>query len=650
MIVLAGFAGTAVHAQQVLLDTTLTIGKKPDAIEKSLDVAADANLRLTLTDFGTPAGPQRLGRLDVAVARGSQLVTTANLTSNVVSGVATKNFDATAGAYRVIIIGQPTAPAHVGAAGVRIETQTGTVLLDAPVTFELPGSSPPVFSHDLAVTAGAYTLEITDFALPQTADVATHVIRQSDGMFWDIVGSGEIQATVGSADVLQVFVSTLLPQGATLGLVGVNLRDSATGAKKFAELHELGEWKYRLPFNVASATTLTATLTDLQFPFPLASSGAAIVHDARGVGQTITGAGNTSGAAEAGAYTAYLYAAPSASGPGSAGLIVADGGGAKLVQTVQPALATTATDVGSFDLGFDIQTAGHYTVSLTDFGQSGFFDALASLSLALTRDNQIVGAPLAAAGDLPFDATPGHYSVAIVADPIGVAGQGLLGVRVHGGTGDATVFEQTEAVGTGFISATVDVASAQSVDVALADLAFPGKFDTMKVAVTRGATRAGEILGAGTFSFSATPGKYFVNLLAAPAAAFGYGTFGLKVSQTPPAPTVLLAASPTTVAPGGGVTLTWSSTDTTGCTASGGWTGTRATSGSASVGPLNADTTFALSCTGGGGSKDASVSVTITQAQRSGGGGGGGMDWLLLAWLAGAAALVRVTRRGRHGA
>jgi hypothetical protein len=78
----------------------------------------------------------------------------------------------------------------------------------------------------------------------------------------------------------------------------------------------------------------------------------------------------------------------------------------------------------------------------------------------------------------------------------------------------------------------------------------------------------------------------------------------------PPPPVVTLTASPTSVAYGASSTLTWSSRDATSCTASGAWSGTQATAGSASTGALNFDSTFTLTCTGPGGSTSASVTVT----------------------------------------
>ena len=79
--------------------------------------------------------------------------------------------------------------------------------------------------------------------------------------------------------------------------------------------------------------------------------------------------------------------------------------------------------------------------------------------------------------------------------------------------------------------------------------------------------------------------------------------------------TVQLTASPPGVSAGAQTTLNWSSTDMTSCTASGGWSGSRSTSGSASVGPIQADTTYSLSCTGQGGNALAMTTVSLRVAR-----------------------------------
>jgi len=86
---------------------------------------------------------------------------------------------------------------------------------------------------------------------------------------------------------------------------------------------------------------------------------------------------------------------------------------------------------------------------------------------------------------------------------------------------------------------------------------------------------------------------------------------------TAPAPTLSFTAAETTVASGGSTTLSWTASDADGCTASGAWSGTRSTSGNESVGPLSADSTFGLSCSGPGGSTSSAVTVSVTDAPPS---------------------------------
>lgn len=80
-----------------------------------------------------------------------------------------------------------------------------------------------------------------------------------------------------------------------------------------------------------------------------------------------------------------------------------------------------------------------------------------------------------------------------------------------------------------------------------------------------------------------------------------------------PLPTATLSSNVTVVGAGGSVTLTWSSTNATACSASNGWTGTKAASGSEQISNIQASATYALACTGAGGtSSTASVNVAVT--------------------------------------
>jgi len=93
-------------------------------------------------------------------------------------------------------------------------------------------------------------------------------------------------------------------------------------------------------------------------------------------------------------------------------------------------------------------------------------------------------------------------------------------------------------------------------------------------------------------------------------------TYTLAGSPPPPpsGPKVNLTANPTAVNPGQTTTLSWSSTNTTECTAA--WTGSKSTSGNQLVSPLTT-TTYSMTCTGPGGSASASTTVSVS---ASGGG------------------------------
>jgi Galactose oxidase, central domain len=94
-------------------------------------------------------------------------------------------------------------------------------------------------------------------------------------------------------------------------------------------------------------------------------------------------------------------------------------------------------------------------------------------------------------------------------------------------------------------------------------------------------------------------------------AACGGGGGG-AASSAAPAPTVTLTSSASSIVSGSSVTLTWSSANATSCTASGGWAGTKATSGSELVGPLNANASYGLRCSGAGGTANQTASVNVT--------------------------------------
>ena len=89
-------------------------------------------------------------------------------------------------------------------------------------------------------------------------------------------------------------------------------------------------------------------------------------------------------------------------------------------------------------------------------------------------------------------------------------------------------------------------------------------------------------------------------------------------SAVTPAPVVNISATPSAVDYNGSTNLTWAATNAASCTASGDWSGTKSTSFHEEVGPLTANKTYKISCTGAGGTSDtAEVTVTIKTADTT---------------------------------
>ena len=92
----------------------------------------------------------------------------------------------------------------------------------------------------------------------------------------------------------------------------------------------------------------------------------------------------------------------------------------------------------------------------------------------------------------------------------------------------------------------------------------------------------------------------------------GGGGGGGSSAPVVASPTVSISTDTGQLVAGGNVTVSWSSTNASSCTASGGWSGSKSTSGSEEISlDSPGSTTFSLSCTGAGGSRSASATVEV---------------------------------------
>jgi Subtilase family len=111
---------------------------------------------------------------------------------------------------------------------------------------------------------------------------------------------------------------------------------------------------------------------------------------------------------------------------------------------------------------------------------------------------------------------------------------------------------------------------------------------------------------------------------------FGFVQAGAALALLPPGPPKL-SSSVSSVTVGGSATLTWSSLNTSSCTASGGWNGSLPTSGSQSVTPSTVGTaTYTLTCSNAVGSADSSVNLDVVVPAPASHGGGGALDEMTL--------------------
>jgi hypothetical protein len=82
----------------------------------------------------------------------------------------------------------------------------------------------------------------------------------------------------------------------------------------------------------------------------------------------------------------------------------------------------------------------------------------------------------------------------------------------------------------------------------------------------------------------------------------------------PNVPTITLSVSPNPVDFNATAQITWSASDATYCSAGGGWSGGKLSSGTYTTPPITTGTTYSLSCTGPGGSASKSVTVAVKQS------------------------------------
>jgi hypothetical protein len=634
---------TAVH--------TLAAATTGVPIEHTFSVTTAGNYTITLTDLGAAQAPPLpsapLASVKLAVTSGSALV------GAPLVGAGTLNLNSlAAGNYTLHVVGMPGNPGS-GPIGIVVNGPGNNEVASYQDVIALPSNQLPNGEAVLdpqqpfmVQTSGTYTVTLTDLNLPQALNAVTLAIIQAGAGPPPLVelsnGPPAVWQWTGTLNAnvnYQVFAIGQASAAANAGLFTVVISSGPPGGPvvKHWEVPVGNTTLVGSPtLKPSAANGDSFVLTDLSYPAALQQLQGVLIRNGQ-VQASLAAAGSASFTAAADTYEAYAVGV--AATAGSYALQVVPAAGAALFSVARPVTASGgALTAYSFDTS--LPAAGSYTVSLADFQLP---TALTSLELGAVQNAALLGKPLAAAGSESVSGASGPLSLLVFAQSTGSGG--LFGVDVAPSAGGSDVFDVTQGVGGLFSFLQVPISAAGSYSVTASDLAFPAKFANYDTIVTHGTKSVGYIFGGGTFNFAATPGIYSVNFIAQPGGSDEAGTYALAIATAPPAPVVNLSVDNPQVSSGSTVDIVWSSQNATMCTASGGWSGNKALSGTATSSALTTNTTFTLKCTGAGGAQSESVTVTVTAAS----GGGGAIGAELLALLLGVLGLrLRDSSPKRH--
>jgi hypothetical protein len=639
----------------VLLDQTRTVSTGPAPVERAITVSQAGSLDVDVTDLGIQGGP--LSALRAAVTRGDAIVGTPLTAAGRITFAADANVE-----YVVRVVGRPGANAAAGSAGVRVtrttDPQPRTPLLEFVALFQTPNASTLDYTNVVegqgeVVTfpeAGTYTATLTDFSFPAALSnqpALGAVLTFGAQTLRTIAPGAPVAFTVPSATApgpaqYRLALFARATTAARAGLFGLRIVGGPANAVVFDRTIPVGALEAGEPFANPAAGNLTLQLRDAAYPTALGQVGAVLSAGGLRVGTPLTATGSVSVNAPAGPLVLWTAGTAGAQA-GSYQASVTATAGATLVNRLRAVSSSAAGAPSAFLFPFEVATAGSYTARVTDFQ---FPSSLSAVQFAVLQNGAAI-VQSTTGGTVPFTAAAGPAALYVLAQaPAG--GSGLFGAEtLTTGASPTNLLDRTQAVGAAFDTRPLTVATAGRYDVALRDVGWPANFQNLALAVTRGGQVVGRIFGGGTFFFDATPGQYLATLVATPSATEFAGVYAVRVRSS--APTVTLTANPATVASGQTTSLTWSTTAATACTAAGGWSGSRATSGTETSAALTANATYTLTCTGPGGSTSANASVTVTapppSGGGSGGGGGGALDPRALLALA-ALLMLRAVRNG----
>lgn len=663
-------AATLLETSEVLAVNAQAAAQLP--ISREFTLAAAGDYIVTLRDLGVPVGLQENTDLGVAPLQSLQALITRGLDTvaeveidyptapDQQQAPATLRFTGTPGTYRVHVVGTivpgeagglftiDVAPAGSGAAV--FEAADAIASANGPA----PGQS--VLRTTFTTTAaGTYRVRALDRGFPSalvSRDVlvlrtapTTAIAVDSRGQPFSTADVGTFNAAAGDTYELIVIANAGTDMA---GLYSAMVQGGPSDSVIYISENVVGQLPPPREVTIAAGGAHTLTLADLEFPEPLQSFSAGIIQNGAFAGSV---AGASPGNLTLSAGPAQLFVFATAATTGALSATLAQGAQVDYadVHIVDASPDATTPAIYSFTPSQSV-SAGSYTLTLQDLR---FPSTLPSIHAAVVQGATVVH-QVDEVGSEPVTLQSGTVRVLVAATPPTLSGttpgNGVFTLSLTTQPGNALVLESTQGVGGLFLSRPLNVPAAGRYDVSLRDFEFPARLRTSWLAITRGTSMVGQVIGSSSIqNLQLEAGTHMLNFLGQPAANVSYGTFGMKVADAVAPPVVTFTAASTSVTSGQGTTLQWSATNATSCTASGGWTGTREVTGTHQTGALTANATFDIECVGPGGRDDASVTVTVNAASPRSGGGGGHLDPLLLVGLVtllGASRLARASQRG----
>jgi hypothetical protein len=627
-------------AQSSLLSEVHTIAdpSRGVPVECSFDVAVAGTYQVKLSDLGvvpgsSPAVAAPLASVTLALTSGSTVVGTPLKASG------SLQFAATVGTYVIHVAGLPGTQLGSGPIGIQVtNVSDNSILASFSSTIALPGTVLPsnVSTLDGSFTvpsAGNYVVTLTDLQLPRALSIVTLVLTTASGTFVTnppLTAAGSVTVPLQTGVTYRIFAAGQADSTANAGLFGASVIPAGGGTPAYSKAVPVGGVVALNSNPLNAGTSYTLKLADLAAPAPLASLGAVVTTNGQAVAQLAAAGSAPAFTATAGTYQVFAAAATSTTGTnttGSYSISLTPASGPPVLSAARAVSAPGGTGPVAYSFDATVATAGAYAFNLADFALPTSF---ASITALVFQNGAVLGTPLSVPGTQSVNLTAGPATVLVFAQPS--SGGSLLGVDLTPtGTGATPIFTATQGVGQLFTARQVSITTAGNYAVHVSDVGFPAALATFAVIVTRGSAHFGSIYGGGAFAFPAQPGNYLINFIAKPSGSDQAGTYSLDVGV---APSVKLQSDATTVPSGDAVHLTWSSQNATSCTASGGWSGSQPTQGTATSAALTATTTFTLTCSGQGTTDVQSVTVNVTSPPAAHS-GGGALDIGILVLLCG---------------